>query len=92
MAVVATFATVGFARWPTNILGDPMIVWVFASKDACPGGAAYLAAGITSGKLHPLVGNAVNIWSFVKGGPFVGEVASTEVVHENENNIGLTGE
>ena len=77
MAVVATFATVGFARWPTNILGDPMVVWVFASKDACPGGAAYLAAGITPGKLHPLVGDSVDVGCFVKSGPFIGEVAGT---------------
>ena len=89
---MATFAPVGFPGWPTDILGDAVIVGVLAGKDACTGGAAYLAAGITPGKLHPLFGNSVNIWSFVKGGPFVGEVAGTEIVHQDENHIGLTGE
>ena len=92
MAVVATFAPVGFARWPTNILGDPMVVWVFAGKDTCSGGAAYLAGGIAPGKLHPLLGDTVDIRCFIKSGPLVGEVAGTEIVHQNKDYIGLVGE
>ena len=69
-----------------------MVGWVLAGKDACPGRAAYLAAGIAPGELHPLLGNTVDIWGFVKSGPFIGEVAGTEIVHQNEDHIGLTGE
>ena len=46
--------------------------------------------GIAPGKLHPLLGNTVYIWCFVKSGPFIGEVAGTEIVHQNEDHIGLT--
>jgi hypothetical protein len=69
-----------------------MIGWILAGKDTRPGGAAYLAGGIAPGKLHSLLGDTVDVGCFIKGGPLVGEVAGTEIVYQNENHIGLTGE
>jgi hypothetical protein len=69
-----------------------MVGWILPGKDTCPGGAAYLAGGIAPGELHPFLGNSVDIRGFVKCGPFIGEVAGTEVVHQNENYIWLAGE
>ena len=74
------------------ILGNSMIGWIFPGKNTCPGRAAYLATCIAPGKLHPLIGNTVDVRGFVKGGPFIGEVAGTEIVHQNEDHIGLLGE
>ena len=69
-----------------------MIGWILAGKDTCPGWAAYLATCVAPGKLHPLLGNAVYIWCFVKSGALIGEVAGTEIIDQNEDHIGLLGE
>ena len=85
------FVTVCHPGWATNVLSDPMVGGIFASKDAGPGRTAYLTGGIPPGEFHPLVGNAVDVRSFVKGGTLVGQVPGTEIVHQNKQYIRLLG-
>ena len=76
----------------TNVLSDPMVSGIFASKDAGPGRTAYLAGGIAASEFHALTGNAVDIGRFVKSGAFIGKVHRAEIVHQNKQYIGLLGD
>jgi hypothetical protein len=58
-----------------------MIGWIFSGKNTCPGWTAYLAGGVAPGKLHSLIGNAVNIGTFVKSGTFIAEIPGTHIIH-----------
>ena len=46
VAVMPAFVTVSHSGRATNVLSDPMVGGIFASKDAGPGRTAYLAGGI----------------------------------------------
>ena len=65
------FVAVGNSGRTTDVLSDTMVGWIFASKDASTGRTTYLAGGIPPGEFHPLVGNTVDVWTFVKGRTFV---------------------
>ena len=69
MAVVPAFFAVSLARWSPNILGNAMVGWIFAGQDTGTGWTAYLACGIPACELHALIGNAVDVWGFVKVDP-----------------------
>ena len=86
------FVTVSHPGRSTNVLSDAMVSGIFAGQNTGTGWTAYLAGGIAPGEFHPLLGDTVDVGCFVKGGPFIGEVAGTEIIHQNENNIGPAGE
>ena len=92
MAVMPTIVTVSRSGWATDVLSDAMVGWIFASEDTGPGRTAYLAGCISPGKFHPLVGNAVDVWGFVKSGSLIGEISGSEIVHQNKQYIGLIGQ
>ena len=86
------FVTVTHSRRATNVLSDPMVGGIFAGQNTGTGGAAYLTGGVPPGELHALVGNAVNVWRFVKSGAFIGKVHRTEIIHQNKQYIWLLGQ
>ena len=55
-----------------NPSGDTMIDRVFSGENTRPGGTADLASGIATGEFHSLTGNPVDVWTFIKSGPFIG--------------------
>ena len=69
--------------------GDTMIDRVFAGENTRPGGTADLAGGITTGELHSLAGNPVDVWTFIKSGPFIAQVAGSHIIHKDEKDIGF---
>ena len=89
---MASFGSVCLTGRSSNVLGNPMIGRIFPCKNTCPGRAADLATCVATGKLHPLIGNTVDVRGFVKGGPFISEVAGTEIIDQDEDHIGLLGE
>ena len=78
------FVSMSHPGGSTNVLSDPMVSGIFASKDACPGRTAYLAGCIATGELHPLIGDAIDVGSFVKGRALIGKVHRTEIIHQNK--------
>ena len=52
--------------------GDAVIGGVLAGQYAGSRGTADLAGGISTGELHSLAGNPVDVWTFIKSGPFIG--------------------
>ena len=69
-----------------------MICGIFTGEDAGPGRTAYLTGGIPPGEFHPLVGNEVDVGSFVKGRALVGQIPGTEIVDQNKQYIRLLGQ
>ena len=85
------FLAVGNSGRATNILGDAMVGGIFAGQNTGTGWTAYLAGGIAAGKFNPLIGNAVDVGRLVKSRTLIGEVAGTEIVHQNKQYIWLIG-
>ena len=86
------FFAVGNSGRTTDVLSNTMVSRIFAGQNTGTGWTAYLAGGIAPGKFHPLVGNAVDVGSFVKSGALVGEVHCTEIVHQDKQYIWLLGQ
>ena len=87
-----TFVSVSHSGRSTNVLSDPMVGGIFAGQNTGTGRTAYLAGGIPPCEFHPLIGNAVDVWGFVKSRPLIGEIPGSEIVHQNKQYILLLGE
>ena len=84
MTVVPSPLTPCLAGSIPNPGSDPMIGWIFPGENACPGRTAYLTGGIAPGEFHSLVGYAIDIGAFVKGGPLISEIPGAHIIYQNE--------
>ena len=91
MAVVSSTLTPCFAGSIPNPGSDPMIGRIFPGENTCTGRAAHLAGGIPPGESHSLVGYAIDMGAFVKGGPLISEISGAHIIDQYEENIGLLG-
>jgi hypothetical protein len=49
-----------------------MIDRIFSGENTGSRWTADLAGSISTGELHSLAGNPVDVWTFIKSGPFIG--------------------
>lgn len=68
-----------------------MIRRILASQNGSSRRAANLTGGVASRELHPHVGNAVNVRTLIEGGALITQVFGTEIVSQDEDNVGFRG-
>ena len=66
-----------------------MIDRVFPGENTGSRGTADLAGGISTGELHSLVGNPVDVWTFIKTGAFIAEIMCSHIINKNKDHIGI---
>src|SRR3981081_1287881 len=72
-------------KWPF----DAVALLVLAGNKSCPGWRAVGAVGVCIGKAESSVCQAVEVWRSRITHPVTADVAVTEIVHKDQNDVWL---
>ena len=73
------------------VVANVGVAGVLAGHEHTAGRRAHVVAGVVRGELHALAGEAVDVWRRHLGRAIATEIAVTEVIGENEDDVGFFG-